>query len=90
MIYRVENGRYEAVKADGDVISFDGAAEMIESAELRATIFELIGRPIKNMDEFNRVFNPSEPATKLKRKKKKVRIKIDPNVQFLGIEKALA
>ena len=90
MIYRVENGRYEAVKGDGEIITFDGAAEMIECAEMRVAIFELIGRPIKNMDEFKRLFNPCEPITKIETKKKKIRISIDPDVQYIGKEKALA
>ena len=90
MIYRVANGCYEAVKADGEIITFDGAAEMIECAEARAEIFRLVGRPVKNAEDFKKLFSPYEPIAKIKPKKKKIRISIDPDPEYIGKEIALA
>ena len=90
MIYRVANGCYEAVKADGEIITFDDAAEMIRCAEARAEIFRIVGKPITNIDEFKKLFASTEPVAKIKPKKKKIRISIDPDSEYIGKEIALA
>lgn len=90
MIYRIEDGRHEGLLPDGRIITFDGAHEMIECAKLRHEIFKLVGRTIKEMDEISNLFNLPKPVKRLKYKKKKVRITIDPDVEYIGNEKALA
>ena len=41
---RNEKGRYEAVTAEGHVISFESGEEMVACAELRQELFRLVGR----------------------------------------------
>lgn len=90
MIYRIINEHYEAVQNDGEIITFDDAAEMIRYAEARAEIFRLVGKTVVNIDQLKKLFAPSEPISKIKPKKKKIRINIDPDPEYVGKEKALA
>lgn len=90
MEYRIENGRYEGVLLDGRVITFEDCNEMLAYAREREEIFKLIGRSINDIDEIKKLLNLSQPVKRLKPKKKKVCIRIDPDVEYLGNEKALA
>lgn len=90
MNYRIEEGRYEGILPDGRIILFEGTDEMLACAEMIDEIMELVGRPRTNMNKIGKILNLSQPVKRKKMKRKKVRIRIDPDVEYLGNEKALA
>lgn len=90
MNYRLKEGRCEGILPDGRIITFEGTDEMLACAEMMDEILELIGRPRTNMNKIEKILNLSQPVKRKKLKKKKVRIRIDPDVEYLGNKKALA
>lgn len=82
MQFKEENGRYFAELRNGGVIEFESAEEMAAVECEYNEIQTLFGHePIER----------SKPATRTaKAEKKKVRIKIDTDVEYLGHKKALA
>lgn len=95
MIYRIEDGRCEALLADGRIIPFESVEEMIACAKAQEEIFNLMGKPQKIMDELNKLLNLSQPTKILSHeilnhKKKKVRFIIDPVTEYIGNKKVLA
>lgn len=88
MLFRERNGSYEGVLADGKIVPFEDEGEMRDCAEMRAEIFRLLGKGEDVM-----LVNPSvseAEESKPIRHTKNVRITIDPDVEFIGKEKALA
>lgn len=55
MTYRIEDGRYEGICSDGRIIIFEDASEMLDCAKVRQELFELVGRPLKNIDEIKKM-----------------------------------
>lgn len=106
MTFRKEKGRHEAVTSDGKIIRFDDADEMLAFAKLRKELNAFVGRsePMEIDDSVREIFLPTKEEdvilanasvgevekSKPVRHIKNVRIFIDPDVEYLGNEKALA
>ncbi len=83
MIFKEENGRCFAELANGDVVEFESADEMRAAEREYNEIQELFGRPLSAAK------GGTSPVVR-GYEKKKVRIFIDPDVEYLGNKKALA
>ncbi len=79
MSFEEMNGSYEAKLSNGDVVRFDSEEEMCAAMEYDESIQELLGHVVER-----------PKAAEICGEKKKVRIYIDPEVEVIGKEKALA
>ena len=88
MIFRERNGSYEGVFADGKTVAFEDEREMRACAEVRAEIFKMLGKggDVILVNASVGEVEKSKPVRHIKN----VRIFIDPDVEYLGNEKALA
>ena len=85
MIFKEENGRCFAELANGDVVEFESAEEMSAAEREWCEIQALFGHSVGNSESGMR-----NSELMHKPKKKKVRITIDTDVEYLGNKKALA
>ena len=83
MIFRERNGKFEGVLKGGKIIEFDDAAEMKACVAKRRELLRLLGKKQQNILRVRK-------KRKTPIEKKTVRIYIDPDVEYLGNEKALA
>jgi hypothetical protein len=77
MSFIEKNGSYEVKLANGDVVRFESEEEMRAAKEYDESIQELLGHVVER---------PGAAAS-LPGEKKKVRITIDPDVEFVGAER---
>ena len=73
MSFVEKNGSYEVKLANGEVVRFDSEEEMRAAKEYDESIQELLGHVVER-----------PKAVEVSGKKKKVRITIDPDVEFVG------
>lgn len=83
MVFRKKNGKFEGVVAQWKTVPFEDKKEMLECARERREILRLLGRAPENTISIAKKNVPSV-------EKKKVRIRIDTDVEHLGNKKALA
>lgn len=84
MIFKEENGRFLAELPNGSVVHFEDAEEMRAAEREYNEIQSLFGRTLSVTA--SRATSPKVRGYE----KKKVRITIDPDVEYLGNKKALA
>lgn len=84
MIFKEENGRYFAELRNGGVIEFESAEEMAAVECEYNEIQTLFGREVSSSTA-KAVSLPRDEG-----RRKKVRITIDTDVEYLGNKKALA
>lgn len=99
MTFKKENGVYIGTVRGDRQVSFDSKSEMVACAKLRAEYLNMVGlkreaaatlmsmtRCVRRNARFSLVAMKKKPVME----KKNVRITIDPDVEYLGIKKALA
>lgn len=76
MSFVEKNGSYEVKLANGEVVRFDSEEEMRAAQEYDESIQELLGHVVER-----------PKAVEVSGEKKKVRITIDPDVEFVVAER---
>lgn len=83
MQFKKEDGKWQATLPNGNVIYFENEAEKLGVEREYNEIQMLLGREVTSS-------TASGPLSPRWGKTKKVRIRIDPDVEYLGNKKALA
>lgn len=74
MSFEEKNGVFELKLNNGDVVRFESEEEMLAAKEYDEFIQELLGHVVEK-----------PKAVEVSGEKKKVRITIDPDVEFIGV-----
>lgn len=99
MKFKKVRGVYYGIASNGQIVKFYNKAEMLACARERIEILKLVGNKSEAQacaDSLGQcirrgsVFKMNGMKVILRPKKKIVRITIDPDVEYVGIKKALA